>query len=255
MTATAPEIARAPRRPSIARGAAKRLMATEYQRVVEQLRTLSPDDWARPTCNTGWDVRALVAHMTGMVAMAASVIEQRRQVKAAGRRGGELIDALTAVQVDKYAGWSPERLVAEYARLAPKAVRGRTMMPGLLRNRAMPQQQPVVPGEEYEAWTLAYLVDVILTRDPWLHRSDIALATGARLVLTPEHDGALVADVATEWAARHGQPCALTLSGPAGGSWTFGAGGPSYELDAVDFCRILSGRGEGDGLLRTRVPF
>jgi hypothetical protein len=27
------------------------------------------------------------------------------------------------------------------------------------------------------------------------------------------------------------------------------------ELDAVEFCRILSGRVEGDGLLRTKVLF
>jgi uncharacterized protein (TIGR03083 family) len=255
VTATAPEATRVPRRPALDRPTAKRLMTTEYRRVVEQLRALSSDDWARPTCNTGWDVRALVAHMTGMVAMAASVVEQRRQVKAAGRRGGEFIDALTAVQVDKYDGWAPGRLVDEYARLAPKAVRGRTMMPGLLRNRSMPNPQPVAPGREYEPWTYAYLVDVILTRDPWLHRSDIALATGAELVLTPEHDGMIVADVVAEWAARHGEACTITLTGPAGGSWTFGAGGRSYELDAVELCRILSGRGEGDGLLRTRVPF
>jgi uncharacterized protein (TIGR03083 family) len=255
MTTTASKATRAPRRPAFDRATAKRLMATEYQRVVEQLRTLSPDDWAQPTCNTGWDVRALVAHMTGMVAMAASVLEQRRQLKAAGRRGGELIDALTAVQVDKYDGWAPKRLVDEYERLAPKAVRGRTLMPGLLRNRSMPQLQPVVPGREYEPWTFAYLVDVILTRDPWLHRSDIALATGAEMALTPEHDGAIVADVVAEWAARHGEPCTITLTGPAGGSWTFGAGGSSYELDAVELCRTLSGRGEGDGLLQTRVPF
>jgi hypothetical protein len=96
---------------------------------------------------------------------------------------------------------------------------------------------------------------VILTRDPWMHRSDIAAATGAELALTSEHDGVIVADVASEWAERHGRPCTLTLTGPAGGSWVFGAGGPSYELDAVEFCRILSGRGTGDGLLATRVPF
>jgi len=45
------------------------------------------------------------------------------------------------------------------------------------------------------------------------------------------------------------------LTGPAGGSWTFGSGGPEIELDAVEFCRILSGRGEAEGLLKTAVPF
>jgi uncharacterized protein (TIGR03083 family) len=232
-------------------------MTGEYARVVEQLTSLSERDWALPTCNTGWDVRDLVAHMTGMVAMAASVPEQLRQTRAAKKRvaGGELIDALTAVQVEKYRGWSPAQLVAEYARLAPKAIRGRTRMPGLMRRRTMPGAQPIEPGQIYERWTYAYLVDVILTRDPWMHRSDIAAATGRDLVLTPEHDGVIVDDVVHEWAQRHGEACELALSGPAGGTWSFGTAGPSYELDAIEFCRILSGRSAGEGLLRTRLPF
>ncbi|HMC68402.1 MAG TPA: hypothetical protein VKJ07_04540, partial [Mycobacteriales bacterium] len=127
--------------------------------------------------------------------------------------------------------------------------------PGLVRARTLPEQ-PIEPtGQITERWAMGYLVDVILTRDTWMHRSDIALAVGREMSLTPDHDGVIVADVAAEWAQRHGQPCSLTLTGPAGGSWTFGGGGPSYELDAVEFCRILSGRGAGDGLIATPVPF
>jgi len=45
------------------------------------------------------------------------------------------------------------------------------------------------------------------------------------------------------------------LTGPAGGR--FGAGGEAerLELDALDFCRTLSGRAAGAGLLATGVPF
>jgi hypothetical protein len=101
---------------------------------------------------------------------------------------------------------------------------------------------------------------VILTRDTWMHRSDVSAATGKAMTLTPEHDGVLVADVVSEWAARHREPCTITLSGPAGGTWTFEgtrqADDPAaYQLDAVEFCRIVSGRGSGSGLLATRVPF
>ncbi len=244
-----------PRRPALDKDTAKRLMATEYQRVVEQLRTLTDDEWRTDTCNTGWNVRALAAHMLGMVAMAASVPEQLRQTRGARKRGGEFIDALTAVQVEKYDGWLPTQIVAEVERIAPKAVKGRSRMPGLLRGRAMPQAQPVNPPEEYERWTFAYLVDVILTRDPWMHRTDIAAATGREMTLTAAHDGVIVDNVVHEWADRHGQPCRLNLTGPIGREYVFGTGGPSYALDAVEFCRVVSGRGAGDGLLRTRVPF
>jgi hypothetical protein len=117
----------------------------------------------------------------------------------------------------------------------------------------MPVRQLV--GEHEEVWTLGYLIDIILTRDPWMHRIDIARATGAAHVHTPDHDGRIVADVVTEWAARHGQPFELHLSGPAGGHRTVGRGGPHVEMDAVEFCRAVSGRGPAEGLLRTRVPF
>jgi hypothetical protein len=117
----------------------------------------------------------------------------------------------------------------------------------------MPGEQVV--GTSHERWRLGFLVDVCYTRDLWMHRMDIARATAREPVLTADHDGVLVADIAREWASRHGQPCSLTLTGPAGGSWQWGAGAPALELDAVEFCRILSGRAPGEGLLATAVPF
>ena len=112
-----------------------------------------------------------------------------------------------------------------------------------------------VIGDHPEKWRMSYLLDVILTRDPWMHRVDISRATGRDLVLTPEHDGRLVADVVAEWASRHGRPYRLRLTGPAGGTWSAGTDGPELELDAVEFCRIISGRGTGTGLLTQQVPF
>jgi hypothetical protein len=88
-----------------------------------------------------------------------------------------------------------------------------------------------------------------------MHRVDLADATGRALDLTPEHDGQIVADVVQEWAERHGRPYSLTLTGPAGGSWTHGHGGPTFDMDAIEFCRVASGRGTAEGLLETQVPF
>jgi hypothetical protein len=58
-----------------------------------------------------------------------------------------------------------------------------------------------------------------------------------------------------EWARRLGKPVTLVLAGPAGGTFVAGIGGERIELDAIEFCRILSGRAEGTGLLSTEVPF
>jgi uncharacterized protein (TIGR03083 family) len=231
------------------------LAAIEYDRFLGQLRRLSPDDWTRPTSCAAWDVHAMACHVLGMAEMSASIPEQMRQMRQAKRHGGLFIDALTALQVAKHVQRTPADVVARVVDAGPKAARGRRRTPALLRRMPMGDQPIDGTGSQVESWTLGFLVDVVLTRDTWMHRVDIADATGTELELTAEHDGVLVADVASEWAQRHGQPCSLTLSGPAGGSWTWGSGGTTLELDAVRFCRVLSGRGPAEGLLATRVPF
>ncbi|MCU1589374.1 MAG: hypothetical protein JWP11_630 [Frankiales bacterium] len=247
---TAPAVT-GPRKPVLQRDVAMRLAADEYQRFLGQLQRLAPADWKAATDCPAWDVRALVGHVVGMTEMSASLPEQMRQMRAAGKADGVFIDALTALQVAKHKDATPEQLVARLATVGPKAAKGRRRTPGFIRRRTMPVPQAV--GGVDESWTLGYLVDVILTRDTWMHRIDLARATGKDLELTPEHDGVIVADVVAEWAARHGQPCRLHLTGPAGGIWSFGAGGPEITEDAVDFCRGLSAR--GSAALGTAVPF
>ena len=92
-------------------------------------------------------MRALAAHMLGMTAMAASLREQLRQMRTAKRRGGEFIDALTAVQVEKYEGWTPERIVAEFQRLAPRP-EGPHADAGARARPADTAEQPVNPPYE-----------------------------------------------------------------------------------------------------------
>ncbi|MDT4893001.1 MAG: hypothetical protein QOE97_2036 [Pseudonocardiales bacterium] len=264
MTMTA-EVA-TPRKAALERAVAMRLAATEYRRFVELLRTLSPQQWATQTECPGWDVRTMASHLLGMAEMSASMRENSRQLKLAKHRGDVFIDALTALQVEERMAMSPQQIVSRFDAVAPRAARGRRRTPWFVRRMSPPEMAFPVNGR-VERWTLGYLIDTILTRDPWMHRIDVTRATGAELVHTPDHDGAIVDDVVREWAARHGQPCSLRLTGPAGGSWQFGtgsprtpadhggAGGPSLELDAVEFCRMASGRASGDGLLTTEVPF
>ena len=79
-----------------------------------------------------------------------------------------------------------------------------------------------MPSGAIEKWEIAFLMDTIFTRDTWMHRGDIARATGRELVLTPDHDGRIVADAVADWARRHGQPFRLVLDGPAGGEFMRG---------------------------------
>lgn len=231
------------------------LAATEYDRCLAHLRRLAEDDWSKPTDCPAWDVRQLAAHMLGMAAMVTSVPEMIRQQRLAVRRGGGT-DNLTQLQVDERADWSPARIVERFAETGPRAAAGRRRVPRVIRNRRLPERQRVNGADE--PWTLGFLFDVILTRDPWMHRTDLARATQTPLDLTPEHDGVLVAGVVEEWADRHGKDFDLTLTGPAGGRWTIGVNGPVINLDAVEFCRVVSGRRGTvglDELLSTEVPF
>ena len=67
--------------------------------------------------------------------------------------------------------------------------------------------------------------------------------------------GDIVEDVVAEWAARHGESFHLILNGPAGGAFRHGDGARQLELDAVEFCRTVSGRTAGEGLLSFLVLF
>ena len=227
------------------------LAEEEYRRIGALLAELGDEDWQRPTDCTEWAVRDLVAHLVGNAESSASIREARRQQKL-GRRlrpGVPDIDGMTAVQVQERADVPPSQLVRDLADVAARAVRVRRRIPAPLRAIRVPFGPPL--GTR----SVGYAMDCIYTRDTWMHRVDLTRATGRPLQLTADHDGRMVADVVAEWAAVHGQPFTLTLTGPAGGSWSRGTSGEAIELDAVEFCRILSGRAPGTGLLAHEVPF
>jgi uncharacterized protein (TIGR03083 family) len=247
--------------PGIERPTAMRLAQTEYQRVTDAVDALQAEDWTRPTDCTVWDVRQLVAHIVGQANLFSTPFEVARQVRAAkGRQepGQPDVDALTALQVEERQHLGPDELRAELHRVGPRGAKGRRRVPRFLRRRRLPGTE-VINGVP-ETWSLGYVTDVILTRDPWMHRLDLARATGRDPVFTSDHDGVIVADLVAEWARRHGQPYRLELTGPAGARWSSSTGGEEIVMDAADFCRIISGRPGPDGrqprgLLVTEVPF
>jgi uncharacterized protein (TIGR03083 family) len=239
----------------VTRGEARTLAATEYARMVDQLRSLDGDDWAEPTDCSLWDVRAMAGHSVGMMSDFTSLRSMIRRMMASTKRaktaGGPIVDSMTALQVADHADMSIDELIAKAEANGAKAAKWRTSGKALLRRMPMKEEVDGVP----ETWKLGYLFETILTRDPWMHRVDIARATGREMVLTHDHDGRIIADVVAEWARRHGQPFTLVLTGPVGCTYVNGEGGEHLTIDAVEFCRILSGRAEGTGLLSHSVPF
>lgn len=242
--------------PPITRSEVEAIAKEEYARVARQLRSLAGDDWTTPTDCELWDVRAMAGHTTGMLATFTGYRPMMRSMqaatKAAKKAGGPMIDSLTAKQVADHAELTTDELIAKIETVGPKAARWRATRPALFR--AMPMKEEV--GGQTETWKMGYLLHVILTRDPWMHRVDISHATGTPMELTAEHDGRIIADVVAEWARRHGKPFTLTLTGPAGGTYVGSDGaGEEITIDAIEFCRTLAGRAAGSGLLTQEVPF
>lgn len=247
--------------PRITRGGdAERLAIAAYDELLALLDQLRVEEWDAPTECPGWTVADMVGHLLGSAKSYASVREQVRQ-QAWGFRhrrefDGNPLDAINALQIEDHRRLAPAERMAALRAAAAASVRGRMRIPAAFRRisgsvAAGGSTAAGMPARD----TLGHLVDVIITRDVWTHRVDIARATGRDLRLDPDTDGAIVADVVAEWAGRHGQPFELTLTGPAGGTFAQGDGGERLELDAVELCRVLSGRAEGDGLLGVRVLF
>ena len=244
---------------------ATQLAVAAYDHMLDLLDSLAEDDWERPTDCTDWTVRLMVAHLVGAARGHASTREMVRQAVHGMRHKAEFdgndLDAMNALQVADHQHLFPAQLVNDLRDLAPKAVSARMRRARLLGWVRLPiaptgSWSPGVP----RSVSLADLSRVVLTRDVWVHRLDIARAVDRPLVPTADYDGRMTADVVGEWFDRHRQPVALRLTGSAGGHYVQGAGGPELSMDALDFVRVLAGR-PADGpvptspLLRTTVLF
>jgi uncharacterized protein (TIGR03083 family) len=234
---------------TIARRAAPGVAAEADRRFAELLRCLSPAEWSTPTELPGWDVKAIACHVLGE-AESYRIREALHQVIAGRKRanGRALVDGMNDVQVADRADLSPKEILARLDFAAPRFRRFRARMPPPIRAIR-------VPNPPYGWLPVGHLVDVVYTRDRWLHSIDICLAIGRPVEVDADHDARIVADVVAEWAAIHGQPYRLALDGPAGGLFVRGDGGEEHQLDAIEFCRIVSGREHGTGLLATGVVF
>jgi uncharacterized protein (TIGR03083 family) len=221
----------------------------ELQASIALLADLDDRDWARPTDCAGWSVHDMVAHMVGQYQGAAKFGVFLRRHRRAHRRYPALsrLDAHNRQQIDDLGGRSGRELVAMLAAIGPKAIRARRRVPGLLRRLHVGRMYPEEPLADDR---LGYVLDVLGLRDLWMHRVDLARASGRRLVLGA-HDRVVVAQVVAELArAWQGPPALLELTGPAGGRWTLGQRAPAATVraDAVDYLRALSGRNDHPAL-------
>jgi uncharacterized protein (TIGR03083 family) len=236
--------------PLIDHAEAMRLAEDEYERLLELVRGLEDADWSRPTDCTEWSVKDIVVHQLGEAAALGSIREMLHQMRAARRLPKTMarVDRLNAVHVNERRHLSTHHLTELLAPALRRALRARRRAPALIRKMRF-------SADNLGRVSFGYMSDIVVTRDSFIHRVDITRATGKPMVVTPDQEGRIVADVVRDWASQHGRAFALRLTGPAGRTYRAGSAGEDIELDALEFCRILSGRAPGDGVLTTQVAF
>ncbi len=240
---------------------ANRLATAMYDRMIAELHELSAEQWETETVCAPWTVADIVRHLVGAAKGHASMRQFARQAIYGARHkaehDGNDMDAMNALQVADHADLTSSELIRELELIAPQAVAKRMSRPRAMKAIRVPNAPGGSTAEGMPpSLTLGHLFTVVLTRDVFLHRIDVARASDRGLTVDAEAEGRIVADVIAEWAERHGQPFRLVLTGQAGGRYASGTGGPELEFDAVDFCWILSGRDAAPHpLLETRVLF
>lgn len=218
---------------------AERLSSHMARELIDLVSDLSPEEWSSPTDCDLWSVRDHIAHQVGWHEAVLSFPELMRQFGGAVRRTRELgnvIDAQNQVQVDARRGLATDELVSNLERTYGDAATRRRKLGGLLG--WIPAYSSYLGG-----WiNVSYITDAIFPRDIYMHRVDIARATGRELRLgDPEHR--LIEDIVRDWFGRTKENVRLVLTGPAGGTYE-SAGEPAvtFTADAVEFTRMLFGR-------------
>lgn len=217
---------------------ARRVAKTQMDRMLDLLRSLSDEEWHGPTDCEGWAVRDIAAHLLGWAEAVVSPTELARQFNA-GRALAEemhgLLHGINRYQVESKQHLSNRELLARIEVALPKMLQRRATLNRYFR------YAPYWDG--FLGYTnIGYVMNVIFTRDTFMHRADISRPAGKEMDLG-EDDRRLLEDVVRDWAHRSEARMSLILTGPAGGRYLTAAD-PVAEatLDAVDFGRIMTRR-------------
>jgi uncharacterized protein (TIGR03083 family) len=263
--------------PPLSHQEAGAMARVELERFITLLETLSTDDWLKPTYCTLWNVQQMVSHQAGAYAGYASWAEFKRQWNPPPqpKPGQMTVDAVNDIQVADRAEATPAELIAELREVGPKSIANRRAIPAAIRGLRFDWESflyawrpldmlralrwPYGPTAVSFSHTkqvaqglmrLDYITDLIYTRDTWIHRMDICLATGREMVLTDDHDGRIMALIMRDLAEQlkevlKEKTVAYDIPGPGGGCWKIGpASTPAatIQMDLLYFNVLASAR-------------
>jgi uncharacterized protein (TIGR03083 family) len=242
MITTSPALPNALKIQTVTKDEAYELLQTSLARFLELIETLEPDDWQKPTACTAWNVRDMVAHQAGGYASGTGYKEMIRQGMRFPKRDQLIEDAINEFQLQERADRSPEELVAELREVGPVAAQKWAHEFRFAKMIAIPH--PIA-----KTLSFRYLMEIIHSRDTWMHRLDICRATRREFEQTREHDGRIaelvMLDVAKILGKKHSElSLTFDMTGIAGGVWTIGKDEPvaTIRMDVLDFNIFASGR-------------
>ena len=206
--------------------------------LVQTLKELSSGEWEAVTACAPWTVKDIAAHLLGWCDALCSPREMTTQFRLAlrrRRRFANLLDAQNDAQIELYRALSTDELVAHLDEMTLKAARLRRRLGGPLH------YVPAYAGFLGGASNVGYLLNAIFPRDLYVHRLDIAEATGREPNLGA--DRRVAVDMLRDWARRTGADARLELSGPAGGVFVAGTGTrATIATDTAGLIWRLAGR-------------
>lgn len=226
------------------RQTSRRHREAEMQAWKVLMESLDGTEWKQRTVCTEWDVADIVGHLCGqaddVIRPWSFPLRDRRAKKV--YPGIVLLDAHMMVQADEYRGTAPAELRVRFDKLWGKATKTIARNPGFIRNLTMKLEG--IPG--FEKLTMAYIQDILLARDLWMHRDDVCQALGRDFDAGPYAEE-VVAQVMLDLVAGpfwKGTPVVVVLTGQGGGTYRLGEGEPiaTVQTDAVGYMRMVSGR-------------
>lgn len=240
--------------PYVTEDEAYTLLASEFQRFMQLLETLSDHDWTKPTACTAWTVKDILAHQAGGYASGTGYREMIRQYTKRPKPGQLPEDAVNDQQVIERRDRPPDEIIAELRKVASKAMHNWVHGFKLAKMISIPHP---VSG----TLSLRHLMWILHSRDTWMHRLDICRATGRQFEQSVEHDGRIAALVMLDVARKlekkiQGKTLVFDLIGVAGGTWHAGSGVETARLrmNVLDFNIFVSGRySYEEGLARAEL--
>jgi hypothetical protein len=231
------EIRRAGDIPAVRPEEAGALEAVELGRFQTLIERLPADAWREPVPGApkNWDVRAVVAQVTGEYAAQASFAQFRRQANPFTLRfyhnsGRGLLETVRRAQVGERMYRKPDELMEELRIAGPKALRHREIA-------FRPLAYFSRPGDRTLALPSVPLGPFASVASLWFHRLTIADISGVATALDVEHDGRIIA----------------SLLRPAAGAALRDLPDVAVELAVAEMPETRIGFGGGDAIVATVV--